>query len=83
MGAAMDSYPNLFMIFGPNTATGHSSVILASENMVNYSIHFIREILNGDVETFEVKKEAEMKWTNTMQKNLKNNSEIFSNFKQK
>ena len=67
----MDNYPNLFMIFGPNTATGHSSVILASENMVNYSIHFIKKILNGDVRTFEVKKEAEIKWTKTMQERLK------------
>ena len=71
MGTAMDNYPNLFMIFGPNTATGHSSVILASENMVNYSLHFIKEILSGDVNTFEVKKEAEIKWTKTMQENLK------------
>lgn len=71
MGAAMDNYPNLFLIFGPNTATGHSSVILASENMVNYSIHFIKRILYGDVKTFEVKKEAEIKWTKMMQDYLK------------
>lgn len=72
MGAAMDDYPNLFIIFGPNTATGHSSVILASENMVNYSIHFIKRILNGDVKTFEVKKDSEIKWTKLLQEKLKN-----------
>lgn len=71
MGAAMDNYPNLFIIFGPNTATGHSSVVLASENMVNYSMHFIKRILKGDVKTFEVKKEAEIEWTKMMQDNLK------------
>ena len=71
LGAAMDNYPNFFIIFGPNTATGHSSVILASENMVKYSIHFIKRILNGDVSTFEVKKESEIKWTELMQEKLK------------
>ena len=71
MGAAMDDFPNLFLIFGPNTATGHSSVILASENMVNYSIHFIKRILDGDVKTFEVKEESERKWTEKLQKHLK------------
>ncbi|KAL8832198.1 MAG: hypothetical protein Q9191_000414 [Dirinaria sp. TL-2023a] len=71
MGTAMDDYPNLFIIFGPNTATGHSSVILASENMVNYSIHFIKRILKGDVQAVEIKKEAEIKWTRRMQDNLK------------
>lgn len=71
MGNAMDGFPNLFMIFGPNTATGHSSVILASENMVEYSLHFIEKILSGDVKTIEVKKESEIAWTEKMQSALK------------
>jgi len=71
MGTAMDGFPNFFMIFGPNTATGHSSVILASENMVNYSLKFIKPILNGDVRTYEVKKEAEVNWTRDIQEKLK------------
>ena len=72
LGTAMDGFPNLFIIFGPNTATGHSSVILASENMVEYSLKFIEPILNGDVKTVEVKKEAEVSWTKKMQEKLKN-----------
>ncbi len=71
MGNAMDGFPNFFMIFGPNTATGHSSVILASENMVEYSLKFIRKILNHDVKTVDVKKEKEIEWTNMMQEKLK------------
>lgn len=72
MGTAMDGYPNFFIIFGPNTATGHSSVILATENMINYSLPFIRKILAGDVKTVEVKKEAEVAWTKGIQAKLKN-----------
>ena len=71
LGAAMDGFPNFFIIFGPNTATGHSSVILASENMVNYSLKFMKPILNGDVRTYEVKKEAEISWTQDIQEKLK------------
>lgn len=71
MGNAMDGFPNLFIIFGPNTATGHSSVILASENMVEYTIKFIRKILQGDVKTFEVKKDSEVAWTKDIQEKLK------------
>ena len=71
MGAAIDEFPNFFILFGPNTATGHSSVILASENMVNYTLRFIKPILNGDVRTFEVKKDAEVAWTKAMQEELK------------
>lgn len=70
LGATMDGFPNFFMIFGPNTATGHSSVILASENMVEYSLKFIRHILSGDVKTVEVKKEAEVAWTKEIHEQL-------------
>jgi cation diffusion facilitator CzcD-associated flavoprotein CzcO len=72
LGNAMDGFPNFFIIFGPNTATGHSSVILATENMVNYSLNFIKPILDGDVRTYEVKESAERKWTADIQKELKN-----------
>lgn len=72
LGAAMDGFPNFFFIFGPNTATGHTSVILATENMINYSFHFIKKILAGDVEMVEIKKEAEVAWTKEIQDQLKN-----------
>ncbi len=71
MGITMDGFPNFFMIFGPNTATGHSSVILASENAIEYSLKFIKKILDGDVKTVEVKKEAEIEWTRKTQEKLR------------
>ncbi len=71
LGTAMDGFPNFFLIFGPNTATGHSSVIIATENMVNYSLKFIKPILDGEVSTYEVKEEAERKWTSDVQDALR------------
>lgn len=69
-GIAMDSFPNFFMIFGPNTATGHNSVIFATENAINYSLKFIKPILNGQVSSYEVKEEAEREWTRWVQDEL-------------
>ncbi|KAI4257145.1 MAG: hypothetical protein LQ352_001785 [Teloschistes flavicans] len=71
LGLAVDGFPNLFIVFGPNTATGHSSVILASENMVEYNMKLIKKIIQGDATTIEVKKEAEMAWTKIVQDRLK------------
>lgn len=71
LGTAMDGFPNFFLIFGPNTATGHSSVILATENMVNYSLNFIAPILRGEVDTYEVKERAEREYTTSLQSDLK------------
>ncbi|GAB7361136.1 hypothetical protein MBLNU230_g1170t1 [Neophaeotheca triangularis] len=69
-GTAMDGFPNFFLIFGPNTATGHSSVILATENMVNYALRFIRYVLADEARTVEVKQEAEVKYTRDLQEAL-------------
>lgn len=63
---------DFLMIFGPNTATGHSSVILASENMVEFALKFVKLIINGDATTFDVKREAEEAYTADIQKSLKN-----------
>lgn len=70
-GTAMDGFPNFFIVFGPNTATGHSSVILATENMVNYALKFIGPVLRGEVDTVEVKQEAELEYTTAIQRDLK------------
>jgi cation diffusion facilitator CzcD-associated flavoprotein CzcO len=70
-GTSMDGFPNFFIIFGPNTATGHSSIVMASENMVNFSLKFIKLVLNGEARTVDVKKEAEVAYTSEMQEALK------------
>lgn len=70
-GTAMDGFPNFFMIVGPNTITGHSSVILATENMTDYISRFVGPILKGDVTTVDVKKEAEIAYTQDLQTKLK------------
>ena len=67
-GAALDGFPNCFLVFGPNTATGHSSVILASENMVEFALKFVGPILKGDVRTFDVRREAEEAYTADIQR---------------
>lgn len=71
MGTAADGFPNFFVLFGPNTVTGHTSVIMASENMVEQSLNFIEPILNGDVSRTEIKREAYLTWTRDTQSALK------------
>jgi cation diffusion facilitator CzcD-associated flavoprotein CzcO len=72
LGVAVDKFPNFFLIFGPNTSNGHTSVLLAIENAVNYSLRFIKPILDGEVISYEVREEAVTAWTNKIQKALKN-----------
>lgn len=71
MCCAMDGYPNLFILNGPNIYTGHHSVFLSSENMVIYALNMIKGVLAGEVDTVEVKKFAELEWTERIQRELK------------
>ena len=70
-GTAMDGFPNFFMIFGPNTATGHTSVILAIENMVTYALKFMKLVLRDEASVVEVKHDAEVRYTAECQQALK------------
>ncbi|GAA6054351.1 hypothetical protein JCM3770_003330 [Rhodotorula araucariae] len=40
-------FPNFFWIMGPNSATGHSSVLFTSEAQLNLAFHLIHPILNA------------------------------------
>ncbi|TVY71329.1 FAD-binding monooxygenase ktnD [Lachnellula suecica] len=70
MGLALDDFPNFFMITGPNTYTGHWSVILASENMTNYMLKIIKPVLNGEALYAEVKRPAAERWNRKIRKEL-------------
>ncbi|KAJ5248554.1 hypothetical protein N7468_000005 [Penicillium chermesinum] len=62
LGTAVDGFPNFFMILGPNTFAGHTSVIMAIENSVGHAIRLIKPILNGEVESVEPKAAAVQTW---------------------
>ncbi|TFK35452.1 hypothetical protein BDQ12DRAFT_688167 [Crucibulum laeve] len=55
LGTTIPGFPNFFTIFGPNTATGHTSVIYTNEVQVNYIIQLIQPILARKVSSVEVK----------------------------
>ena len=71
MGTAMDGFPNFFIATGPNTANGHSSLILESENITEYILRIIEPVLKGNALYVEPKKEAENRWTADIQQQLK------------
>ncbi|KAJ7689781.1 hypothetical protein B0H17DRAFT_1291851 [Mycena rosella] len=54
IGTTVPGFPNLFLLSGPNTATGHTSVIHTEELQVNYILKFVKPILSGVVSSFEV-----------------------------
>lgn len=63
--------PNVFIIGGPNSATGHSSVVTAIENCVALAERSIRDVLNHKAKSVTVKTSAYYDWFETVQSTLK------------
>ncbi|KAK4217494.1 hypothetical protein QBC37DRAFT_307963 [Rhypophila decipiens] len=60
---AMHGFPNFFLIVGPNSLQGHTSVIMAAENSVNFALRVLRPILTNvhkkGSSIVEIRQEAE------------------------
>ncbi|TGZ76522.1 monooxygenase [Ascodesmis nigricans] len=70
--AVNHGFPNFFVVLGPNHATGHTSAVMAIENVVDYALKVIEPVLRGSVDVVEVKKEAEEAYVRRLQKALGN-----------
>ena len=50
----MAGYPNYFMLVGPNTATGHTSVLLYAEAQIDYIIQCLRHLERNGMSSLDV-----------------------------
>ena len=57
LGITVPDFPNLFLIYGPNTNLGHGgSALFHSECQIRYIMQALREMVERDVDVLEVKK---------------------------
>lgn len=58
LGITVPNFPNLFMIYGPNTNLGHGgSALFHSECQIRYIMQALREMIENDIDAIEVRKE--------------------------
>ena len=55
LGTTVAGYPNYFMLVGPNTATGHTSVLLYLEAQVEYIVQALRHMDRTGAASFDVR----------------------------
>ncbi|KAL2127409.1 hypothetical protein VTI74DRAFT_10801 [Chaetomium olivicolor] len=70
--SVLSGFPNMFILLGPNAATGHTSAVMAAENSVNYALRIIRPMLEGRASIASLKWQAEKEYSDRMQKALRN-----------
>ncbi|OZB17287.1 MAG: 4-hydroxyacetophenone monooxygenase [Marinobacter sp. 34-60-7] len=57
-GTTVAGFPNFFMLMGPNTGLGHSSMVYMIESQVQYVLDAIKRMVKADWRSVEVKPEA-------------------------
>ncbi|KDQ34175.1 hypothetical protein PLEOSDRAFT_1110870 [Pleurotus ostreatus PC15] len=70
IGTTLPGFPNFYMLAGPNTTTGHTSVLYAEELQVNYCLALIAPVLSGNATAFEVTPDATNAYNEKIQARL-------------
>jgi cation diffusion facilitator CzcD-associated flavoprotein CzcO len=56
LGVTVSGFPNLFMLYGPNTNLGHNSILVMIEAQVGYIIDAVRQMDAGGLRRLDVKR---------------------------
>jgi cation diffusion facilitator CzcD-associated flavoprotein CzcO len=70
LGTTIAGFPNLFLIVGPNTGLGHSSMVFMIESQVAYALDAIRTMRTRGLRSVEVRAAAQARYNDEMQRRL-------------
>jgi len=71
LGTAASGFPNLFLLLGPNTGLGHSSMVYMIESQIQYVLDALRVMRERDVEAVEVRESAVERYNDALERNMK------------
>ncbi|MFC4950081.1 flavin-containing monooxygenase [Pseudonocardia sp. GCM10023141] len=59
LGTSVSGFPNLFVLYGPNTQAGHGgSLMFAVEAQLTYVVDLLRQMFEGNLQRVEVRKDV-------------------------
>ncbi|QFU90567.1 NAD(P)/FAD-dependent oxidoreductase [Amycolatopsis sp. YIM 10] len=62
LGMAYPGFPNLLLMYGPNTSLGHNSIIPMLEAQAGYILQYLRELEGRSAGALDVRPEAMDEW---------------------
>ncbi len=69
-GTTVAGFPNLFMLVGPNTGLGHTSLIYMIESQVAYTIEALRYLRRTGAAAVEVRPQAQVAYNEVVQRRM-------------
>jgi cyclohexanone monooxygenase len=70
-GATVHGFPNLFLVVGPNTGLGHSSMVYMIESQVAYLVDAWRQMRRQGLAAVEADAAAEQAWNADLQRRMR------------
>lgn len=71
MGMAVSGFPNWFVMLGPNTGPGHTSVLVYTEAQAGYIQQAVRTLLKRDLRYINIRQDVQDKWHSKLQWRMK------------
>lgn len=71
MGMSISGFPNWFVMLGPNTGPGHTSVLVYTEAQAGYILQAVQTLLNRNLRYLNVRKQAQDAWHKKIQSRMK------------
>jgi len=72
LGVSTNGFPNLHLLYGPNTNLGHSSIIIMLEAQADYVIQAMSYLDETGKQTCDIKDDVEQKYNQELQSRLSN-----------
>lgn len=68
LGVAVSGFPNLFVLYGPNTNLGHNSIIFMIEAQSRYVARAVRHLRDADLRWIDVRGDVMDRYNTTIQR---------------
>lgn len=71
LGLTVHGFPNLFMLYGPNTNLGHSSIVYMLESQFNYVLDALKKLQQNGLRYLNVKQDIQTRFNGDIQQRMK------------
>lgn len=68
LGLSVNQFPNLFILYGPNTNLGHNSILYMLESQINYILKATSTVIKQSHQAIDIKKDIQHKFNANIQK---------------
>jgi len=72
LGTAVSGFPNFFLLIGPNTGLGHSSMVFMIESQIAYILDAIKTMDAEGIRQVEVRPEVQREFVDSVRSSMRN-----------